>query len=37
VIPHPFGLRTRDEVRQMAQQCATDIAALVTQKDHGEG
>ena len=29
VIPHPFGLRTRDEVRAMAEQCAADIANLV--------
>jgi hypothetical protein len=26
VIAHPFGLRTRDEVRAMAQACANDIA-----------
>lgn len=31
VIPHPFGLRTRDEVRRMAEQCARDIAALSTE------
>jgi hypothetical protein len=30
VIEHPFGLRTRDEVRRMAEQCADDIAALVS-------
>lgn len=30
VIPHPFGLRSRDEVRAMAEQCAADIAKLVT-------
>ena len=29
VIPHPFGIRTREEVRQMAEQCADDIAKLV--------
>ena len=29
VIPHPFGLRTRDEVRQLAAQCAEDIVRLV--------
>jgi len=33
VIPHPFGLRTRDEVRAMAEQCAADIAQLVTRQD----
>lgn len=31
VIPHPFGLRTRDEVRDMAEQCARDIAGMVTE------
>jgi hypothetical protein len=35
VIPHPFGLRSRDEVRAMAGQCAADIAKLVTRVDHG--
>jgi hypothetical protein len=30
VIPHPFGLRSRDEVRQMADQCVDDIAKLVS-------
>ena len=29
IIPHPFGLRTRDEVRQMAESCAGEIARLV--------
>jgi hypothetical protein len=29
VIPHPFGLRTREEVRQMAEKCVDDIAKLV--------
>jgi len=29
VIPHPFGLRTREEVRQMADKCVDDIAGLV--------
>jgi hypothetical protein len=29
VIAHPFGLRTRDEVKQMAEQCARDIVKLV--------
>ncbi len=28
VIPHPFGLRTRDEVRQMAEQCVDEIVTL---------
>ena len=29
VIPHPFGLRSREEVRQMAEKCVDDIAKLV--------
>jgi hypothetical protein len=29
VIAHPFGLRTREEVREMAGQCVDDIARLV--------
>jgi len=29
VIPHPFGLRSRDEVRQMAEKCVDDIARLI--------
>lgn len=30
VIPHPFGLRTRDEVREIASQCVDDVVELVT-------
>ena len=37
VIAHPFGLRKRDEVREMARQCVTDIVALIMRKDHGKG
>ncbi len=29
VMPHPFGLRKRDEVRAIAEKCADDIAQLV--------
>ncbi|MBI4194246.1 MAG: hypothetical protein HY526_04115 [Betaproteobacteria bacterium] len=29
VIPHPFGLRTREEVRDIAEQCAADIVHQV--------
>jgi hypothetical protein len=36
VIPHPFGLRTREEVRAMAKQCVTDIVALITRKGGDE-
>ena len=32
VIPHPFGTRTRDEVRELARQCIADIVTLVTRK-----
>jgi hypothetical protein len=30
VIPHPFGLRTRDEVREIASACVDQVAELVT-------
>ena len=30
VIPHPFGLRTRDEVREIAAKCVDDLADLAT-------
>ena len=30
VIPHPFGLRTRDEVRGIAAACVDDVVSLVT-------
>jgi hypothetical protein len=36
VIPHPFGLRSREEVRAMAKQCATDIVALATRTGRDE-
>jgi hypothetical protein len=36
VIPHPLGLRTRDEVREMAKRCVTDIVMLITGKDRDE-
>jgi hypothetical protein len=29
MIPHPFGLRTRDEVRAIAESCAAEIAELL--------
>ena len=28
VIAHPFGMRTRDEVREMAEHCVEDVARL---------
>ena len=30
VVPHPFGARKRDEIREIAQRCAEDVARLVT-------
>jgi hypothetical protein len=30
VMPHPFGLRKREEVRAIAEKCADDIVQLVT-------
>jgi hypothetical protein len=30
VIPHPFGLRTRDEVREIATNCVDELVDLVT-------
>ena len=29
VIPHPFGLRTREEVRDIASKCVDDLAELL--------
>ncbi|MBI2321885.1 MAG: hypothetical protein HYU88_07280 [Chloroflexi bacterium] len=29
VVPHPFGSRTRAEVRQLAEQCVEEVARLV--------
>jgi hypothetical protein len=29
VIPHPFGIRTRDQVRALAAECVDDIARLL--------
>jgi len=28
IVPHPFGLRRREEIRNIAEQCAEDIARL---------
>ena len=30
VIPHPFGLRTREEVREIASTCVDKLVELVT-------
>ena len=32
VIPHPFGSRTRDEVRALAEKCVSEIAKLAAAK-----
>jgi hypothetical protein len=29
VIPHPFGGRSREEVRKLAEQCVEDIVKLL--------
>jgi hypothetical protein len=29
VIQHPFGIRTRDEVRAMAEKCVAEVAGLL--------
>ena len=31
VIQHPFGIRTRDEVRAMAQKCVIEVARLMNE------
>ena len=30
VIPHPFGLRSRDEVRDIASKCVDELVEIVT-------
>ena len=30
VVPHPFGLRSREEIRDIAEQCTDDLVELVT-------
>ena len=35
VVPHPFGLSSRDEVRQMADKCVDDIVKLVCEAKSG--
>ena len=32
VIPHPFGSRTRDEVRALADKCVAEIVKLAAAK-----
>ena len=35
VIPHPFGLRTREEVRAIAETCVADIARIAVDPKAG--
>lgn len=35
IVPHPFGLRSRDEVRQIAVKCVDDIIKLVSEAKKG--
>jgi hypothetical protein len=28
-VPHPFGIRPRDEVRAMAERCVDEVARLM--------
>ncbi len=35
VVPHPFGTRSRDELRQIAGQCADEIARLLCESGPG--
>ena len=35
VIPHPFGVRTREEVRGIAEQCVQDVIRIATSKAEG--
>ena len=36
MVPHPFSARSREQVRELAAQCAADIAKLVANIDAGE-
>jgi hypothetical protein len=35
VIPHPFGIRSREEVRAIAEKCVEEIAKIATGKGDG--
>ena len=37
VVPHPFGTVSREAVREMAQQCVDEIAALACASDAATG
>jgi hypothetical protein len=30
VVPHPFGLRSREEIREIAAKCTDELIELVT-------
>ncbi len=30
IIPHPFGTRTREQVRELAEACVDDVVKLLT-------
>jgi hypothetical protein len=30
IVPHPFGLRSREEIRTIAGKCVDEVVALVT-------
>ena len=30
VVPHPFGLRAREEIREIAAKCTDELTELVT-------
>ena len=36
VIPHPFGTRSREEIRSIAETCVADIARLLCEKSSGQ-
>jgi hypothetical protein len=35
VVPHPFGLQSRDDVRRIAQACVRDIEQLAAPRGAG--
>jgi hypothetical protein len=35
VVPHPFGTRSREQLREIAAKCADDIARLLTEAEAG--
>ena len=30
VVPHPFGLRSRKDIREIAERCVDDVVGLVS-------